>query len=41
MNCFLTKGRLEDSISQTTAVPFTSKDAEKDETDRIRELSDS
>lgn len=41
MNCFLKKGRLEDLISQPTAVPFMSKDAEKDETDHIRELSDS
>lgn len=41
MNCFLKKGRLEDMISQTTAVPSTSKDDEKDETDHSRELSDS
>ena len=41
MNCFLKKGRLEDTISQTTAVPSMSKDDEKDETDHSRELSDS
>lgn len=40
MNCFLKKGRLEDMISQTTAVPSTLKDDEKHETDHSRELSD-